>query len=86
MSRSRITLLDLFEVIQSTGLKRSTIYAYMARKEFPLPLKLTARRVMWIYSEIEEWKKSKKPGIYLQVPREFKRDARIIAAQNYERE
>jgi hypothetical protein len=41
---------------------------------------------MWIYSEIEEWKKSKKPGIYLQVPREFKRDARIIAAQNYERE
>lgn len=46
------------EVELRTGLKRSTIYELMRKDEFPKPVKVSARRVAWIETEIESWAQS----------------------------
>ncbi|TGD45355.1 AlpA family phage regulatory protein [Pseudotabrizicola sediminis] len=46
-------------VEQITGLSRSSIYAMMARNEFPHPIRLSARAVAWPESAISEWLKSR---------------------------
>lgn len=38
-----------------TGLSRSTLYAYIAQATFPKPIRLGARSVGWLQSEIEAW-------------------------------
>lgn len=43
------------EVQVKTGLGGSSIYAMMAKGEFPKPLQLSERRVAWIESEIDQW-------------------------------
>ena len=43
------------EVEARTGLARTTIYARMARGEFPAPVKIGARAVAWPESVIDEW-------------------------------
>lgn len=48
-------LLRLPRVCQTTGLGRSTIYALIARQEFPEPIRLGARAVAWPASQIEQW-------------------------------
>ena len=40
------------EVKRLTGLSRSSIYA---RADFPQPVKLGARAVAWVQSEIDQW-------------------------------
>jgi prophage regulatory protein len=45
--------LRLPAVMRLTGLSRSTIYAMIARHEFPAPVKLGARAVAWRRSDIE---------------------------------
>lgn len=49
------TLLRLPEVERATGLKRSAIYARITSNEFPKPVRLTARTVGWLESEITDW-------------------------------
>lgn len=49
----------LKEVIDSTGLARSTIYKLIGSGEFPKPVPLTARSVGWVDSEIHEWIKGR---------------------------
>ena len=48
-------ILRLPEVSRQTGLPRSTIYALLAKNEFPLPVKLSQRSVGWVESEIITW-------------------------------
>ncbi len=43
------------EVMQSTGLSRSTIYAFMQEGTFPKPISLGPRRVGWLKEEINSW-------------------------------
>ena len=38
-----------------TGLSRSSIYALMARGDFPKPVKLTGKAVAWPESKIAGW-------------------------------
>ncbi|EEF26746.1 conserved hypothetical protein [Ricinus communis] len=38
-----------------TGLPRSTLYHYIKRGEFPAQVKLGARIVGWLESEVNEW-------------------------------
>ncbi|MCV2873274.1 AlpA family transcriptional regulator [Defluviimonas sp. WL0050] len=38
-----------------TGLSRSTLYALMAKDEFPRPVKLTSRAVAWPESAVADW-------------------------------
>ena len=48
-------IIRLKEVIDSTGLARSTIYKYIAEGTFPKPVSLGERCVGWVESEIHNW-------------------------------
>jgi len=45
----------LKEVIEKTGLSRSTIYNLISQGKFPKQIDLGARSVGWVDTEIEEW-------------------------------
>lgn len=47
------------QVEEITGLSRSTIYAMMAKGQFPSPLRLGARAVGWPEAIIIEWLSSR---------------------------
>ena len=48
-------ILRLPEVINRTGVPRSTLYAKVAEGEFPAPIKLGQRSVGWSAAEVEAW-------------------------------
>jgi len=48
-------IIRLKEVIDSTGLARSTIYKYIGEGSFPKPVSLGDRCVGWIDSEVHDW-------------------------------
>lgn len=48
-------IIRLKEVIDSTGLARSTIYKYMGAGGFPKPVSLGDRCVGWVESEVIDW-------------------------------
>ncbi|QYJ85859.1 AlpA family transcriptional regulator [Shewanella mesophila] len=48
-------LIKLKEVMDCTGLGRSTIYNYIADETFPKPVSLGARAVAWVESEVQDW-------------------------------
>ena len=50
-----INVLRLPEVKKMTGLSRSSIYAMVANKSFPKPIKLGERAVGWLETEVAEW-------------------------------
>jgi prophage regulatory protein len=47
------------KVEEMTGLKRSSIYQYMAAGTFPKPVRLGPRSVGWLEPEIIAWQKSR---------------------------
>jgi len=55
-------ILKINEVIELTSLPRSTIYFLIKRKKFPKPIRLSDRRVGWLYRDIVEWLNKKKSG------------------------
>ncbi|OFC70826.1 helix-turn-helix transcriptional regulator [Alteromonas confluentis] len=48
-------IMRLPEVIQMTGLSRSTIYLRMGKGSFPQTISLGERAVGWLLSDIEAW-------------------------------
>ncbi len=48
-------LIKLKEVMDCTGLARSTIYKYISEQAFPKPVPLGERAVAWVESEIQDW-------------------------------
>ena len=50
-------LMRLPQVEQATGLRRSSLYAAIARGEFPRPIPLSegGRSVAWSSSEVSDW-------------------------------
>ncbi|MBO2581741.1 AlpA family transcriptional regulator [Shewanella algae] len=48
-------LIRLTQVIERTGLGRSSIYNYMAAGYFPKSVKPGPRLVAWVEEEIDEW-------------------------------
>lgn len=48
-------IIRLKEVIDSTGLARSTIYKYISEGTFPKPVSLGERCVGWVESEVHDW-------------------------------
>jgi len=48
-------VLRLKDVIEKTGLARSTIYKYLDAGTFPKPIPLGGRSVGWVDSEVHEW-------------------------------
>lgn len=48
-------ILRLPEVIQLTGLSRSSIYLRMTNHEFPESVSLGGRAVGWLEQDVDEW-------------------------------
>lgn len=48
-------IMKLAEVMEATGLSRSSIYRRMKNKSFPLAVSLGGKAVGWPKSEIEQW-------------------------------
>jgi prophage regulatory protein len=52
-------VLRLAQVMDSTGLGRSTVYKYIADGKFPIPIQLSERCVGWLESEVQQWIQSR---------------------------
>ncbi|MEZ3184869.1 AlpA family transcriptional regulator [Pseudomonas sp. LM13] len=48
-------VIRLQQVMQMTGLGRSTVYKYVSENWFPKPIPLGGRSVGWLESEVVEW-------------------------------
>lgn len=48
-------LIKLRDVMDITGLGRSTVYKYVASGDFPKPVLLGVRAVAWVEEEVQEW-------------------------------
>ncbi len=48
-------LIKLRNVMDITGLGRSTVYKYVASGNFPKPVSLGVRAVAWVEEEVQEW-------------------------------
>ena len=61
----QLRIIRLKQVIEITGLSRSTIYDVMNPKstrydpDFPTSIQLTQGTVGWIYTEVEQWIENK---------------------------
>ena len=47
------------DVQQVCGLPTSSLYELMDRGEFPKPIRLSARTVAWLESEVAEWQQAR---------------------------
>lgn len=47
--------IDIAEVTARTELSKTTIYAYMAKREFPQPIKQGKKKVRWLSEEVDAW-------------------------------
>jgi len=54
-----LAILRRKQVEARTGLRRSSIYAKIAAGEFPASIRLGARSVGWVESEIASWLESR---------------------------
>ena len=52
---TKIRIIKLSEVIQSTGLSRSTIYRKINEKCFPESVSLGSNAVGWVEDEVQQW-------------------------------
>jgi len=52
-------ILKLNDVIEKTGLSRSTIYLKMSQSEFPKSISLGKRSVGWLEKDIDDWIKQR---------------------------
>ena len=50
-----VAFLRLPQVKAITGLSKSSLYALIREKSFPAPVRLGARAVAWIRSEVNQW-------------------------------
>ncbi|MBF4244084.1 AlpA family transcriptional regulator [Vibrio anguillarum] len=48
-------IIRLPDVMQETGLSRSTIYLRMSKGDFPLSISLGDRAVGWLQAEVNQW-------------------------------
>lgn len=54
--------IKLKEVMECTGLGRSTIYKYIENEQFPKQISLGDRAVAWLESEVHDWMMAKLEG------------------------
>jgi prophage regulatory protein len=48
-------IIRLREVLDTTGLARSTVYKFVSEGTFPKPVSLGDRCVGWVESEVQSW-------------------------------
>jgi prophage regulatory protein len=55
MNNRPIRFLRLPQVIDATGLGKTTIYDLQGQGDFPMRVKITAHSVAWVEAEVEAW-------------------------------
>jgi predicted DNA-binding transcriptional regulator AlpA len=50
-----VRFIRLGEVIDRTGIPKSTVYSMIAAGKFPAPIQITPRRVAWLENEVSDW-------------------------------
>lgn len=55
MSQQNTRLIRIKEVMDKTGIARSTIWYMVKNETFPVPRKLSPRVTVWVESEIDEF-------------------------------
>ena len=48
-------ILRLRDVLQATGLARSTVYRLISEELFPAPVQLSKRAVGWRHDDVRQW-------------------------------
>jgi prophage regulatory protein len=48
-------LMRLPEVVNLTGVPRSSLYAMVRRNQFPQPIRISERAIAWRLDEVEQW-------------------------------
>lgn len=43
------------QVAHALGIHRATLHAWVSKGQFPQPIRLSARRVVWPWSVVREW-------------------------------
>ena len=61
--------LRMKSLTEKTGLSRSSIYAMVARGEFPQPIRLGARASAWNADEVEKWQAERLAAGWTPLPR-----------------
>ena len=56
----KLKVLKINEVVELTSLPRSTVYFLIKKGKFPKPIRLSDRRVGWLYVDIVNWLNKKK--------------------------
>ena len=51
--------IDLKAVLNITGLSRSVLYSKLAKENFPKPIEPMSSKILWKYSDIQNWIKSR---------------------------
>jgi len=59
-------LIRMSEVVELTGLAKSTIYLMVSKGSFPSPLKIGERSVAWRETDLDVWLESKKKAAIKQ--------------------
>ena len=62
LTAPEVRLIRMSEVIQRTGLSRSTIYQLISRNLFPRPVRITDRAVAWSSQVVQTWIEEKIKG------------------------
>jgi prophage regulatory protein len=55
LSDVKVRMLRLKQVLDRTGLGKTTIYGLQKRGQFPHSVPLTSNSVRWIESEVDDW-------------------------------
>jgi prophage regulatory protein len=55
MNNRPIRFLRLPQVIDATGLGKTTIYELQGQGDFPMRVKITAHSVAWVEAEVDAW-------------------------------
>ena len=56
-------LLRMKNVLEKTGLGRSTVYALMKEKDFPQSIRVSGRSVAWVEADVDEWINKKRGSV-----------------------
>lgn len=56
-----VEFITIKDVVKMTSLSKPVVYRMISRDEFPRQVSLSPRRVGWVRSEVEAWKRSRPP-------------------------
>jgi len=55
--------LRIADVMDFTGLAKSTVWAWVKEERLPTPIKLSSRVTVWKQTELDEWMTAQSEGI-----------------------